>query len=215
MICGKCGAKNLDDATFCRECGAPLNEGRGENAATATRVIPAQSSQRNRKIGIIAVAVVVVVAAIVLIALLGGRSYRATVDQYIEATFSGNIDEMLELFPEEMLDYAAAASEGIDWAALENELGDTIRDYLDMVDSQYGSDWKVSHEILSVEDMSTEDLKDTQEDFRTIGVDVSAAKSAEVEITIQGSNAETTNTMNVPLIKCGRSWYVNAEGSFF
>ena len=103
-------------------------------------MIPAQSSQRNRKIGIIAVAVVVVVAAIVLIALLGGRSYRATVDQYIEATFSGNIDEMLELFPEEMLDYAAAASEGIDWAALENELGDTIRDYLDMVDSQYGSD---------------------------------------------------------------------------
>ena len=73
MFCGKCGAKNLDDATFCRECGAPLNEGRGENAATATRVIPAQSSQRNRKIGIIAVAVVVVVAAIVLIALLGGR----------------------------------------------------------------------------------------------------------------------------------------------
>lgn len=25
MFCGKCGAQNLENATFCKECGAPLN----------------------------------------------------------------------------------------------------------------------------------------------------------------------------------------------
>ena len=25
MFCGKCGAQNLENATCCKECGAPLN----------------------------------------------------------------------------------------------------------------------------------------------------------------------------------------------
>lgn len=213
MFCGKCGAKNLDDATFCRECGAPLHGGGGERTVTAPRVVPAQNSQRNRKIGIIAVVAVVAVVAIVLIVLLGGRSYRATVDQFVEATFSGDVNAMVELIPEEFWEYGAM-SEGVDREELINELGDMLRDSLDTLDQQFGSDWSASHEILSVEDLEGEDLRDVQEDYRTIGVDMSAGKTAEVEITLQGNGTETSYTMDVPLIQCGRSWYISGEGVF-
>ena len=34
MFCGKCGAKNADDATVCVECGAKLNNGPAAGGVT-------------------------------------------------------------------------------------------------------------------------------------------------------------------------------------
>ncbi len=81
MFCGKCGLKNDDDAYFCAGCGAELKPEQNVNAGTP---VSTGSSNKNRKVGIIAVAVIAVIAVIVIvaaIAFLNGRADKSTVEK--------------------------------------------------------------------------------------------------------------------------------------
>ncbi len=209
MFCGKCGTENLDGTVFCRECGAPLNGNGAVQSAAAAPVTP--SSQRYKKIGILAIGILAVVVVVILVALLGGRSYQKTVEKCIEAQFAADMDTIVELIPEGVMSYLISeegyTEEDVD--ALLEETEEEIRDELDEFDKHFGADWEMSYEILTAEDVKGEDLVDLRKEYDDTDVKIDEAKDVELEVTIQGSESEVTRTMDIRVVKSGRSWYLD------
>ena len=199
MFCGKCGAQNADNTKFCKNCGAKL-----KNGAPAT-------NDKNRKVGMIAVAVAVVVVIILGVVLFGGRSYKATVEKYVDAQFDANAEAIFDLMPKKMIDYALE-EEGHDSDDLDDLIEDAnenIQDYLDTMDEYLGEDWKVSYEIIDTEDIKGDDLDEIKDSYEDADVEVSAAKEVELEITVKADEKEQSFSMDISLIKVGRSWYLD------
>ena len=208
MFCGKCGAQNAENAEFCTNCGAKLKRNAPTTAATVS--VPNQND-KNRKVGMIAVAVAVVVVIILGVVLFGGRSYKATVEKFVDAQFDANAEAIFDLMPEKMIDYALE-QDGYDSDDLDDLIDDaneTLQDQLDSLDSYLGEGWKVSYEILDTEDIKGDDLDDIKDAYEDADVKVSAAKDVEIEITVKADETESSNSLDVSLIKVGRSWYLD------
>lgn len=208
MFCGKCGAKNADNVEFCTSCGAKLNKVQPAHTAT----VPASGQDaKNRKVGMIAVAVVAVAAILLGMFLFGGRSADATIKKFVDAQFDGNVKAMMNLIPDKMIDYALE-EEGYDDDDLKdfiNDASDELEDQLDTLDSYLGEGWKVSYEITESEDVEDDSLKYLKESYEEMDIKVSAAKSMKVELTIESKESEVSNSLYIDLIKVGRSWYLD------
>ena len=216
MFCGKCGVKNADDATFCTGCGAKLNE---VQASFKTTTIVASSNDKNRKVGIIAVAVIAIVVIGIIIALFGGRSYKATVEKFVDAQFDADAEAIFELIPKEMIDYIWE-EEGYnddEFDEFIKEGNEALQNQLDYIERYLGEDWDVTYTILNTEDVTGDDLDDLKDDYEDIDIKVSAAKVVEIELTVKAGETETSNSLDVSVIKVGRSWYLDLEsmGSIF
>lgn len=208
MFCTKCGAKNDDDAVFCLECGAKFG---GGQAARSSAPAAASPNDKNRKVGMIAVGVAVVIVIGLVIALFGGRSYKATVKKYVNASFEPDAKAIMKLFPKKMLDYAME-EEGYDdddLDALIDEGNDALQSQIDYIEEYLGKDWKLSYEIVSTENIKGRELKELKDGYKDMDIKVSAAKSVEVEFTVKAGETENSNSMNISLIKVGRSWYLD------
>lgn len=208
MFCGKCGTKNEDNVEFCTNCGARLNKATSKRA---TAVSVTSQNDKNRKVGMIAVAVAAVVVIILGVVLFGGRSYKATVEKFVDAQFDANAEAIFDLMPEKMIDYALE-QDGYDSDDLDDLIDDaneTLQDQLDSLDSYLGEGWKISYEILDTEDIKGDDLDDIKDAYEDADVKVSAAKDVEIEITVKADETESSNSLDVSLIKVGRSWYLD------
>ena len=210
MFCGKCGVKNADDATFCTGCGAKLNGGQmGKNNTP----VVANSNDKNRKVGMVAVIVIVVIVIVLIITLFGGRNYKTVIKNFVNAQFDADAGAIFELIPEQMVSYALE-EEGYDDDELDEfieEINEELQDQLDYIERYLGDGWDVSYEILLVEDVTGDDLDDLKEDYEDIDIKVSAAKTVEVELTVKAGETETSNSLDVSVIKIGRSWYLDLE----
>ena len=207
MFCGKCGAQNTDNAEFCTNCGAKLKK----SSQTTVPVSVPNQNDKNRKVGMIAVAVAAVVVIILGVVLFGGRSYKATVEKFVDAQFDANAEAIFDLMPEKMIDYALE-QDGYDSDDLDDLIDDaneTLQDQLDSLDSYLGEGWKISYEILDTEDIKGDDLDDIKDAYEDADVKVSAAKDVEIEITVKADETEISNSLDVSLIKVGRSWYLD------
>ena len=199
---------------FCKECGAPIGTAQKDSdKLTAVPSYAIQSSQRNRVVGIAAVGVVAVVVIVMLFALLGGRSYKSTVTKFLDATFKADAKTILSLMPDDMIDYMLDDI-GYDRADMNDaldELSEELQDEINYITYYLGDDWKVSYEILGAEDISAKELRELKSDYEEYDVTVSAAKNVEVTVTIKAADTETSNTIEIPVIKVGRSWYLDVE----
>lgn len=210
MFCGKCGAQNSIDAKFCTVCGAPMNTIQNGSGRTAAASSPVQADQRNRIIGIAAVAVLAIAVIIVLVALLGGRGYKSTVNQFLNATFEADAKTMMSLIPDDMVDLMLLDM-GYAKKEAREELAKELQDELDYITRYLGDDWKYSYKILGAENVSTIELRELKDEYAQYNVKVSAAKNVEVAVTVETDDFENTNTIEIPVIKVGRSWYLDAE----
>lgn len=208
MFCGKCGAKNEDHVAFCANCGAKLNG--ASSTSTVTLSTPSQNHQ-NRRVGIIAIAVVAVAVVLLGVFLFGGRSYKSTVEKYIDYQFDGNAEGIINLMPDKMLDYAMEqdgyAPSDLDEAIA--DMNDELQDQLDTLDSYFEEGWDISYKITDTEDVKGDDLDGIKDSYADADVKVSAAKSVEVELTITSGETESSNSMYIDLVKVGRSWYLD------
>lgn len=208
MFCGKCGTENNDNAAFCSNCGAKLKQ--SSPASTAASPLSA-SNNKNRKIGIIAAAAALVVIIILGTALFGGRSYKSTIDTYVTAQFDADAEAVFKLIPDKMMDYMLE-EDGYDSRDLDDfidEAGDMLQDQLDTLDSYLGEGWTSEYEILYTEDLKGDDLDAIKDSYEDTDVKVSAAKIVEVEMTVKADETESSNTLEIYLIKVGRSWYLD------
>ncbi len=210
MFCGKCGVECEDNAKFCVRCGANLS---GDQVPKYDTPVIEYHNDKNRKVGIIAVTVSVFVVIGIIIALSGGRSYKKTVDEFIDAQFKADAEAALDLIPEKLVDYILE-DEGYSRAELDDfieEGNETLEDQLEYLDEFFGDDWNVSYEIKNVEDVKGERLDELREDYKEFGVKISDAKEIEVEIIIECEDGDETNSLDVSVIKVGRSWYIDVE----
>lgn len=240
MFCGKCGMKNSDNAMFCSGCGAELNSAQmagnnpaqmygnnptqmhGNNQAATVMRNPAYAASpdgKNRKKSIILIAAIAVIAIALVAVVFGGRSYEKTIDKYVEATYEGDVETILELIPKKAMLYALE-DEGYHYDELDEFIEDASEEMeyqLDRVKDYIGDNWKITHEIVYVEDILGDDLEYLQDDYEELDIDVSAAKNVKVGITIKVGEDEYSNSMHVSVIKVGRSWYLDLDsmGSLF
>ena len=236
MYCRKCGAKQLDDAVFCSECGTrlaaegqPANPAAAQNSAPAQNQVPvtqpvmnavspeAAQKKKHRRIGVIAVIVaVVLIAGLVTLGvfLFGGRSYKSTVKQFMKAWEEQDAEAMIELLPEEALDTLVED----DWFDSLEEAVEDLQEQLEAETKYYGEeygDWDISWKIIKEKDCSKAKLKKIQKELRTVGVDdVTEAKIVTIEGTMKYDELEETDERDVVVVKIGRSWYMAGWGDF-
>lgn len=220
MFCGKCGAKNPDEAAFCSACGAKLNEGQkvvGGEAAPVEQMpveqtpVTEEKNSKNKKVGIIAVAVIAIAAIAGIFALFGGKGYEAVAEDFVEAYYTADAAGIVELIPEKMVDYTLE-DEGYDSLdAFIEEGNETLEAQMYFVELYLGENLTVTSEILGVEDVSEDDLPVLKVDYEYYGIKVSEAKYVEIEYTVKGSEDEMTDTLEIPVIKIGSSWYLDVD----
>lgn len=208
MFCGKCGTKNADNAKFCANCGAQLGNRVPVNTASVSM---SGQNDKNRMIGMIAAGVIVVLVVIFAIFLFGGRSYKSTIKKYVDAQFDTDAEAIFDLMPDKMIDYMLDEEvyDSDDLDDLIDEADEALQDFMDYLDSYIGEDWKVSYEIIDTEDIKGDDLDDIQDAYEDAGVKVTAAKKVELEITLS-SDETISASLEIPLIKIGRTWYLDA-----
>lgn len=208
MFCTKCGAQNDNSARFCIKCGEKLES----TAVTVTKANPtALANLTKDKRGLITV-IAGVVAVIMLFSLIfGGRGYKKTVSNFMDAFMDLDAKGMVEMMPDKVLD-KVLEEQGYGKndlkfliAELQEELDDSMA-YMGMF-----GELKMDYEILGAEDVPKEDQSFLREQYSEIGVKISDVKVVEVEITVEVMDMTQSETVEVVVIKIGRSWYIEME----
>jgi len=206
MICTNCGAQNASGARFCGSCGAKM-EPEVKKTPAKTGLSGAQGFLKaNRKlIGMIAA----VLAVVLLFSMVfGGRGYKKTVNKFMDSLLDMDAKGMIEMMPDKLLK-TLMEEEGYTKKELIEELQDELdygMSYMEMID-----DLKLKHKIVGAEDMSKEDLRYLKDMYSEIGIKVSAAKVVEVELTVKAMGMTQSETLELMVIKIGRSWYIEME----
>ena len=242
MFCGKCGTKNADNALFCVRCGAKLGgrvningesiPGNNGNGSGRTTIRPAgevvsgstphalssatvNKGNKNRIVGIIAVAVVAVLIIVAAFWMFGGRGYKATINEFVNCTKKMDVKGFLKLMPDEVIDYGMK-EEGYDSRSevmeeLEYQVNKQLKSTMESISGYLGDDWTLSHKIVDAENITGDDLAELKHEYKDEGIDIniSAAKNVEVELTVTSGETESSNSVEIPLIKVGRSWYLD------
>ena len=224
MYCGKCGAKNEPGAAFCGSCGAPLETPKlTETAGAGTAPIPggtsrAQDSGKYKKSGTAAVAAVVVVLVIAAVSLLGGRSDTATAERFFDAVFNADAEAIVDLIPPDLIE-AAIEESGYSRAEVEEEFQQMASEMsyaLGALDS-LGDGVDISYNAVDSEEMDPDQLRYLQEQYDALHVDVSDARTVEVELRVQmrSMGLDESTTIDIPVIQVGRSWYIDVTNLNF
>lgn len=216
MFCGACGAKNPDGAAFCQSCGAPLREMQAEAVPQGGSAADSiQSSQRNKMIGIAAVAVAAIVVVFLAFNLLGGRSYESTVTKFLDASLDGDAETIISLLPDEMVDQALEelGYHPSDRDEAVEELNAALQSAAGSLKEALGDNLKVSYNVVSAEDLSASKLLELRQSYSVYDIDVDGAKEVDVEMTVTATALDLsgTYTLTVPVVQVGRSWYLDAE----
>lgn len=218
MYCGKCGAKNESGAAFCGVCGAPLGvEETGAAAAGAVEATakPAggQSAAKHKKIGMIAVAAVAIALVCAVFSLFGGRSDRETAEQFVNAVFDMDAKAIVNLLPKDVID--GMKKNGYDTEDMAQELSGLAEDlkssFLPM--GFLSESIRLDCEAVSASDVDASRLADLQESYRKeVGMKVTAAREVTVSLHIQMEEfgIDTEKTIQIPVVKSGGTWYIDA-----
>ena len=163
------------------------------------------ANDRNRKVQIAAVAIAIIVELGIIVFLLSGRSYEETANQFVDAVFNADAKAISKLVPA-----GDVAEEEYD--KIVEELEEYLQSQVvDAIESYVGEDWKVTHRVLSVENLSFEELKELRELYKnTCDIRVSDAKIVEMELKTNAKDYDNSEIVYIHLIKVGSSWYIDS-----
>jgi hypothetical protein len=178
--------------------------------------MPCEKTKTTNKIMVI---LIVSIAVIVYILCIGiflrsfGRSYQATVDQWLAAVFTGDAEGYLKLTPKKAVAYTLEKGEN---SGGESEIVQEIRVLMEQklieVRELYGEDWEVAHAILDTENIAGAEFEKLNVAYVKAGVKITAAKKVHLAIAMRGKDVEEgISTDDVILVKMGRSWYLDTE----
>ena len=168
------------------------------------------STAANRRTGVAVLAVLAFIMVALTLFAVSGRSYRSTVDQFFNASFEADAAQILELAPEKVAVYLQEEA-GFD--SLEEMIKDANKELqknVDSLDRYLGDDWEVDVEITNVEVLTNQELADVEEMYEDFDLKVSNAKMLEVEFVVRSEQSENSTNLEIPVVKIGRNWYLNA-----
>ena len=192
MFCGKCGNNVPDGAVVCPACGAPTG------AAPAPG---AKKPNKNLIAGIVGV-VVVIALVIVLISSCGGGSPESMAEDFVDAMFSGNGEDVWDAVNmDAYLDLSVESGE-ID----EDEADDVKDELIDEIDStceslqdgceeQYGKDWDYKVEVTKVKDLKNSDLRDFERYINGDDTDFEVTEGVAVSLKVSVSGDDDNEVL--------------------
>ena len=208
MFCGKCGNNVPDGAVVCPACGAPTG------AAPAPG---AKKPNKNLIAGIVGV-VVVIALVIVLISSCGGGSPESMAEDFVDAMFSGNGEDVWDAVNmDAYLDLSVESGE-ID----EDEADDVKDELIDEIDStceslqdgceeQYGKDWDYEVEVTKVKDLKNSDLRDFERYINGDDTDFEVTEGVAVSLKVSVSGDDDNEVLRpaFEFYKVDGEWIIN------
>ena len=177
---------------------------------------PAAPAGRKRKKTGVIIAVSAVVAAILIgivifaaATLLGGRSEREVLDQYLHsAYFDYDIEEYLDTFPDQVTETLMDIY-GYD----EDERKQFTTDGQSIFDRDkyYRSVYTISYEIKNISDCSKDILENAQKMYQDLDLDVTEVKQAQVHLQALTDTETNEVELSIFLVKIGNTWYVHPD----
>ena len=163
-------------------------------------------------------AAVVVVLVIAAVSLLGGRSDTATAERFFDAVFNADAEAIVDLIPPDLIE-AAIEESGYSRAEVEEEFQQMASEMsyaLGALDS-LGDGVDISYNAVDSEEMDPDQLRYLQEQYDALHVDVSDARTVEVELRVQmrSMGLDESTTIDIPVIQVGRSWYIDVTNLNF
>ena len=206
-FCGNCGAP-LDDASrVCGQCGTPVP---GAQAPVPPQGAPVTAkNKKDTKIIALVVAAIIAIVAIVIIANVASNftGYKGAIRKMVKALQNDDVDA-LETMASAISDEQYEAWYGNKFY---DEYDDAIKDTLDKYEDSVGNIKKISFEItdeMEVSDRRIDDLKDELEE--KYNMDTSGIKkimNVELKITVKGSKKSSVyNVHDLYLIKEDGGW---------
>ena len=222
MFCGKCG-ENVDDNTkFCPKCGNLIS---GNDRATQVKPEAQKykdlvnGNNKNITVGMIVVAIIGLVVISGAFWLFGGRSYKKTIKEYVNAQFNyshDSIKKVVKLFPEGM--WEQVVEQGINEGEFESEgeaiefLEEQLKEANETLEEYYGEDFKYSYKITEEKDLSKKDIHEIEEDWEDMDVklekEIKEGKEITIKVEVKSADGENAvdNELDLQLVKVGRSW---------
>ena len=205
MFCGKCGNSVPDGAVVCPACGAPTGAAPG-----------AKKSNKNLIAGIVGV-VAVIALVIVLISSCGGGSPESMAEDFVDAMFSGNgedvwdavnMDAYLDLLVESgMLDEDEADDAKDD---IIGELDNMCEQRQDACEEQYGKDWDYEVEVTKVKDLKNSDLRSFENSINgdDSDLEVTEGVAVTVKVTFTGDKDDDFEKYTFNFYKVDGEWII-------
>ena len=215
MYCTKCGAKNEDDAKYCEQCGAKL-QNTVDNIKPA--VLPDKHVPKKEKRGHTNIKIAPIIIFILLILvlmfprlILSGQTEKKIVKEFVEAEMTCDADKIVEFLPEEILN-AIETEGGMSKAEFTEALHDNLDSAMNTIKNTLGEDWKYSYNIKRIKSVSKEELEELKEKYRDeteLDLDISEAKTAEIDLTAGDGETESSSVMDINIIKIKNKWYLD------
>ena len=142
--------------------------------------------------------------------LFGGRGYKATVKQYVDATMDGNARKIVSLMPADYVRTAVEYGEYRNKADIIDDLQMVLNQTNNTYDEYFGNRWKCEYRIEDTYRYSRDekDLYFYYNDYA--GIEDSVLKIMEVtysfEVSGDGNHSGSTETLL--LYRIGRKWYI-------
>ena len=214
MICGNCGFENFDDAVFCENCGRSLTQ----HGNTIEKIRKGSVVKLKKKKYIIPIVIIIAVVIASTSFLLSGGGYRKTVHSFFDAIVSADAENVLGLIPREKILYEMRVS-GSDKSLSEvaSSMEKDLKDFRSSLDDIYVYDeddiGEYSAYITDTDNITGSNLNYVKYEYESAGVSVSAAKNVEVQFIhkVDGRIEYGGETFTIPVIKVGRSWYIDIE----
>lgn len=205
MFCKKCGHKAEDNSIFCEHCGEKIILDSTDSEKELNSV-PHIEKKNYKKIGIISVVIFLLLISILILIISSafsgggaGSSYKTTIKNYFESITDLDAKSLIDLMPEETFDYM-----------VEHYLADLLG-YMGY-DLDDWDDLKLTYDIVDTDDIKGDDLEEIQADYEYYyDCKVSAAKNVTVEIQIKYDGETEKDEVEIPLVKIGGKWYIDAR----
>ena len=210
MFCGKCGNNVPDGAVVCPACGAPTG------AAPAPG---AKKPNKNLIAGIVGV-VVVIALVIVLISSCGGGSPESMAEDYVDALYGGNCEDLWDAVNMDAVLDILVESGMLDEDDADDYKDDTIESYdqlceyyQDRCEEAYGRDWSYEIEVTKVKDLKNSDLRSFENMINGDDSDfeVTEGVAVTVKVTFTGDKDDDFEKYTIEFYKVDGEWIMNPK----
>ena len=176
MFCKHCGSKINDGAAYCPICGGELGKKvadssnrqmvsdkiRDFNQVKKKRMSP----KKKKKIKILAGIICIVIVAAFIGNYIYNMDCKHVVTEYMKlmADEEDYTQQAYKLLPEEyqqsMINFYKEDNDGADEAEMLEEKQKDYEDGMQLIENEYGENWKYSFEIKKVEDASRKEIRE-------------------------------------------------------
>lgn len=234
MFCKHCGSKINDGAAYCPICGGELGKKvadssnrqmvsdkiRDFNQVKKKRMSP----KKKKKIKILAGIICIVIVAAFIGNYIYNMDCKHVVTEYMKlmADEEDYTQQAYKLLPEEyqqsMINFYKEDNDGADEAEMLEEKQKDYEDGMQLIENEYGENWKYSFEIKKVEDASRKEIREWKQSIEDSKVKfnrkIKGMKNVTVKFKLQSEDGKKNDksNMNLVVVRLDHKWYIAKTG---